>query len=67
MTRFSHLEVKCMELIGTAIVLVVLAVAFGLMRWGQKDDKGYDKGYKDTGYKDPGYKDPGHKDPGHKA
>ena len=65
-----------MELIGTAIVLVVLAVTFGLMRWGQKDDKGYDKSYKDSGYKDPGYKepkgydkgykDPGHKDPGHK-
>ena len=56
-----------MELIGAAIVLVVLAVAFGLMRWGQKEDKGYDKGYKDPGYKDPGHKDPGHKGQGHKG
>lgn len=56
MTRFSHLEVKCMELIGTAIVLVVLAVAFGLMKWGQGEDKSYDKGYKDPGHKDPHHK-----------
>jgi hypothetical protein len=34
-TRFNHLEVKCMELVGTCIVLIVLGIAFGLMRWGQ--------------------------------
>jgi len=50
-----------MELTVTAVGLVILAIVFALVRWGQKDDKGYDKGHKDPGYKDPGHKDPGHK------